>query len=205
MLNVNMQKKLSHFMLDVQFYVNNEIVVLFGSSGSGKTMILNGIAGLTTLDAGSISLGDALWVKDGKSIVPVQKREVGYLFQDYALFPHMTVWENIKYGMKDEQMTKQLIEQLEIEHILHQYPQKISGGEKQRTALIRALATKPELLLLDEPFSALDDHTKQKSIEQIIMIHENWKIPIIFVSHNQEEVKSLTNRTLLICDGKLIN
>lgn len=205
MLSVHIVKQLENFTLDVRFELNNEIVALYGPSGSGKTTILNGIAGLTKLTNGTIKLHNRCIVKNGKTLIPVQKRNIGYVFQSYALFPHMTVWENIKYGMKDEQMTKQLIEQLEIEHILHQYPQKISGGEKQRTALIRALATKPELLLLDEPFSALDDHTKQKSIEQIMMIHENWKIPIIFVSHNQEEVKSLTNRTLLICDGKLIN
>lgn len=205
MLSVHIVKQLENFTLDVKFELNNEIVALYGPSGSGKTTILNGIAGLTKLTNGTIKLHNRCFVKNGKTLIPVQKRNIGYVFQSYALFPHMTVWENIKYGMKDEQMTKQLIEQLEIEHILHQYPQKISGGEKQRTALIRALATKPELLLLDEPFSALDDHTKQKSIEQIMMIHENWKIPIIFVSHNQEEVKSLTDRTLLICDGKLIN
>ncbi len=116
----------------------------------------------------------------------------------------MTIWENIEYAMKDEQMTKRLIEQLEIDHIIDQYPKEVSGGEKQRAALIRALATKPEILLLDEPFSALDDNTKRKSIEQILMIHENWKIPIIFVSHYQEEVKSLTDRILFIRDGKLI-
>lgn len=204
MLSVHIVKQLKHFTLDVQFEVNDEIVALYGPSGSGKTTILNGIAGLTKLTDGTIKLNDRLFVKDGKPLVPVQKRNVGYVFQSYALFPHMTIWENIEYAMKDEQMTKRLIEQLEIDHIIDQYPKEVSGGEKQRAALIRALATKPEILLLDEPFSALDDNTKRKSIEQILMIHENWKIPIIFVSHYQEEVKSLTDRILFIRDGKLI-
>ena len=204
MLSVHIVKQLKHFTLDVQFEVNDEIVALYGPSGSGKTTILNGIAGLTKLTDGTIKLNDRLFVKDGKPLVPVQKRNVGYVFQSYALFPHMTIWENIEYAMKDEQMTKRLIEQLEIGHIIDQYPEEVSGGEKQRAALIRALATKPEILLLDEPFSALDDNTKRKSIEQILMIHENWKIPIIFVSHYQEEVKSLTDRILFIRDGKLI-
>lgn len=204
MLSVHIVKQLKHFTLDVQFEVNDEIVALYGPSGSGKTTILNGIAGLTKLTDGTIKLNDRLFVKGGKPLVPVQKRNVGYVFQSYALFPHMTIWENIEYAMKDEQMTKRLIEQLEIGHIIDQYPEEVSGGEKQRAALIRALATKPEILLLDEPFSALDDNTKRKSIEQILMIHENWKIPIIFVSHHQEEVKSLTDRILFIRDGKLI-
>lgn len=204
MLSVHIVKQLKHFTLDVQFEVNDEIVALYGPSGSGKTTILNGIAGLTKLTDGTIKLNDRLFVKDGKPLVPVQKRNVGYVFQSYALFPHMTIWKNIEYAMKDEQMTKRLIEQLEIDHIIDQYPKEVSGGEKQRAALIRALATKPEILLLDEPFSALDDNTKRKSIEQILMIHENWKIPIIFVSHYQEEVKSLTDRILFIRDGKLI-
>ena len=204
MLSVHIVKQLKHFTLDVQFEVNDEIVALYGPSGSGKTTILNGIAGLTKLTDGTIKLNDRLFVKGGKPLVPVQKRNVGYVFQSYALFPHMTIWKNIEYAMKDEQMTKRLIEQLEIDHIIDQYPKEVSGGEKQRAALIRALATKPEILLLDEPFSALDDNTKRKSIEQILMIHENWKIPIIFVSHNQEEVKSLTDRILFIRDGKLI-
>lgn len=204
MLSVHIVKKLTNFTLDVKFEVNNEIVALFGPSGSGKTTILNAIAGLTKLTDGTIKLKDRLFVKHGKSLIPVQKRNVGYVFQSYALFPHMTIWENIKYGMKDEKMTKQLIEQLGIEHILHEYPQKVSGGERQRTAMIRALATKPEILLLDEPFSALDEQTKNISIEQVKTVHRSWKIPIIFVSHNRKEVKSLTDTILYIREGKIL-
>lgn len=204
MLSVHIVKKLTNFTLDVKFEVNNEIVALFGPSGSGKTTILNAIAGLTKLTDGTIKLKDRLFVKHGKSLIPVQKRNVGYVFQSYALFPHMTIWENIKYGMKDEKMTKQLIEQLGIEHILHEYPQKVSGGERQRTAMIRALATKPEILLLDEPFSALDEQTKNISIEQVKTVHRSWKIPIIFVSHNRKEVKTLTDTILYIREGKIL-
>lgn len=203
MLSVHMMKHLDHFQLDIAFEVGNEIVALYGPSGSGKTTILNSIAGLTRLDDGYIRLNDRTFIEDGKALISVQERNIGYVFQSYALFPHMTVWENIAYSMKDEQMTKSLIEKLGIEHILKQYPHEVSGGEKQRTALIRALATKPELLLLDEPFSALDDETKRTSIEQLLMIHKDWNIPIIFVSHIREEVELLASRVLHIQDGKL--
>lgn len=204
MLNVKINKRLSHFELDVHFSIGEEIVVLFGPSGSGKTTILNGIAGLTKLNGGEIRLRDRVLLQDGKSIVPVHKRRIGYLFQDYALFPHKTVWENIKYGMKREGFTKGIIDKLKVGHLLHQYPHEISGGEKQRTALIRALATEPELLLLDEPFSALDEKTKSNSYEQVLMIHKELHIPVILVSHNQTEVDLLADKVLYLQDGKVI-
>lgn len=203
MLSVNIQKKLSHFMLDVRFHVNNEIVVLFGPSGSGKTMILNGIAGLTKLDTGSISLGESLWFKDGKSFVPVQKRQVGYLFQDYALFPHKTVWENIMYGAKNSHFATKIVEELQITKLKNAYPHEISGGEKQRTAIARALATEPKLLLLDEPFSALDHNTKEKAHAELLRLFHVWEIPIILVTHDYDEAKKLGNRILHIQRGKL--
>src|SRR5699024_2977242 len=160
MLAVHIQKELSHFTLQVEFEVAREIVALFGPSGAGKTTILHTIAGLSKLDKGNISLNNRILVKNGKSMVPVQKREIGYVFQDYALFQHRTVWENITYGMKSEAFAETLRNDLHITHLKQQYPHEISGGEKQRTAIIRALATEPELLLLDEPFSALDEKTK---------------------------------------------
>src|SRR5690625_1045230 len=203
MLSVNIQKKLSHFMLDVRFHVNNEIIVLFGPSGSGKTMILNGIAGLTKLDTGSISLGESLWFKDGKLLVPVQKRQVGYLFQDYALFPHKTVWENIMYGAKNSHFATKIVEELQITKLKNAYPHEISGGEKQRTAIARALATEPKLLLLDEPFSALDHNTKEKAHAELLRLFHVWEIPIILVTHDYDEAKELGNRILHIQRGKL--
>lgn len=205
MLSVHIKKQLSHFELNVQLNVAHEIIVLFGPSGSGKTTILNCIAGLTTPDQGMIRYDNHIFFKDGKSLIPTQKRQIGYVFQDYALFPHMTVWKNITYGMKQEAFALQLMKELKIEHLKHQYPHAISGGEKQRVALARALATEPIALLLDEPFSALDDKTRNKSHEELLRLHQLWKIPVILVTHNLEEAHRLANRILFIDQGKIVN
>lgn len=203
MLTVHLQKQLSHFTLDVQFKVSHEVVVLFGPSGSGKTTILNCIAGLTTPDHGIIRYRDITFFNNDKTYVPTQKRRVGYIFQDYALFPHMTVWDNIKYGMKEERFAKQLMKELRIEHLSNQYPRQISGGEKQRVAIARALATEPNILLLDEPFSALDDDTRERSHDELLRIHRQWEVPVILVTHNRMEAEKLGDRILYINQGKL--
>lgn len=205
MLNVQLKHSLTHFTLDVDFHVSNEIAVLFGPSGAGKTSILNSISGLLKIKDGTIQLNNRYFVKNGKTLVPVHKRKIGYVFQDYALFSHRTVWQNIKYGMKNEQMTMGLIKELGIEHLINKFPHQISGGEKQRTALIRALATEPELLLLDEPFSALDNRNKHQSYDQLLTIHQQWNMPIILVSHNEAEVNYLATKMLCIEEGKLVS
>src|SRR5699024_6174423 len=202
MLQVSIYKQLSHCPIDVTFCAENEIIALTGPSGSGKTTILEAIAGLTKLDKGSIIVKERTFAADGKSLIPVQRRQVGYVFQDYALFPHKTVWENIAYGMKHESFTKQMIEDLAMKQLINQYPHEISGGEKQRTALIRAFATEPDVLLLDEPFAALDEQTKTKNYEQLLQLHQKWQIPVVFVSHNREEVERLASRVYTIQEGK---
>lgn len=204
MLHVNIVKKLKHFTLDVAFEVNNEIAVLFGPSGSGKTTILNIIAGLANMDRGEVVLQGKTLAKDGKSLLRVQERNIGYVFQDYALFPHKTVWENIAYGMKRAEFAEKLLEKFEMTHLKNQYPHAISGGEKQRTAFIRALATEPSLLLLDEPFSALDEQTRLKGYEQLNMIHNEWQIPIILVTHQREDIDYLADRLFQIEHGKIV-
>ncbi len=201
MLYVHLVKKLKHFTLDVQFEVGNEIVALFGSSGSGKTTILNCIAGLVTADDGVIRLNDALFFEKGRSLVPIQKRRIGYLFQDYALFPHMNVWKNITYSMKDVEFAKRLMKEFDIFHLRDQYPDQISGGERQRVALVRALVTEPKLLLLDEPFSALDEETKKRGHDELIRIQKLWNIPIILVTHDRAEAKKLASRILYLENG----
>lgn len=204
MLHVAIRKQLAHFELNVEFTLNKEIAVLFGPSGSGKTTILNSIAGLVKPDQGVIQLnGDSIYESPGKS-VPIQKRGIGYLFQDYALFPHLTVWKNIKYGMKNERFAKQLMTELKIAHLADQYPLSISGGEKQRVALARAFATEPKLLLLDEPFSALDDATREVSHEQLLRLHEKWKIPIIMVTHSREEAEKIGDHILNLDKGRIL-
>src|SRR5690625_3021680 len=204
MLHVHMKKKLINYTIHVQFSIEKNIAVLYGPSGAGKTSILNGIAGLTKLDDGDIRLNDKILVQNGRSIIPVQKRNIGYVFQDYALFPHKTVWENIAYGMKRETFTRSLMSQLKISHLAHKYPHEISGGEKQRVAFIRAMATEPELLLLDEPFSALDEQSKRLGYEQLRSIHQLWHIPIIVVSHQMDEMVQLASKIIYIDNGKVM-
>ncbi len=204
MLSVKIKKQLTHFMLDVDFSVGEEIVALYGPSGSGKTTTLHAIAGLLKPQSGSIYLNNRALFEAGKANVDVAKRKVGYVFQQYALFPHMTVWENIQYGMKRESLALNLLNELQMSHLKEQYPREISGGERQRTALIRALATKPDILLLDEPFSALDDETKAISYEQVLALHQRWKIPIVLVTHNKEEVKKLANKVIYLREGRFL-
>ncbi len=204
MLTVTIKKSLNHFTLDVNFTIGNEIVALFGPSGAGKTSILSCIAGLSKVSEGRIELNDRILSTNERLTVPIQQRRIGYLFQDYALFPHMTVWQNIAYGMKSESFTYQLMEELQINHLRDMYPHMISGGEKQRVALTRAIATEPDALLLDEPFSALDEDTKHRAHEELLRIHTLRKIPIILVTHNHTEAEKLASRMLYIQNGKLI-
>ena len=210
MLEVNIKKRLSHYDLEVEFDVRDEILVLFGPSGSGKTTILHTIAGLTQPDAGLIKLGDQSFFDGQTNSMSVQERNIGVLFQDYALFPHMTVGKNIRYGMKRKGedgslVVDQLLHVLGIQQLLSKYPHQISGGEKQRVALARALATEPSVLLLDEPLSALDRQTRIECQDELMRLHELWKIPFIIVTHDREEAEKLGDRILFLEQGKIID
>lgn len=209
MLEVKVTKTLFHYELDMDFLVNDEILVLFGPSGSGKTTILHSIAGLTEPDSGNISLDGQTFYDGTMKTVPTQKRNIGYLFQDYALFPHMTVEKNIHYGVKKKAhetdfVIKQLVDVLGIKHLLPKYPHQISGGEKQRVALARALATEPSILLLDEPLSALDKDIRIECQNELIRLHELWKIPFIIVTHDMDEAERLGHRIIFLEQGKII-
>lgn len=203
MLRANFKKQLHHFEIDVDFSIENKIVALFGASGSGKTTILNGLAGLTKLDSGTIQLKERTLYQDKAIFIPVQKRKIGYLFQDYALFPHLTVQKNILYGTHSNDFAENIMKELNISHLKDQYPQAISGGEKQRVALARALATKPDLLLLDEPFSALDENTKKRAHMELIRIQSLWSIPIILVTHQHDEALKLAHTIYYMSDGQI--
>ncbi|MBO8163430.1 MAG: ATP-binding cassette domain-containing protein [Brevibacillus sp.] len=207
MLSVRLYKQLPHFTLDVQFEMNGEILVLFGPSGSGKTTILNCIAGLVQPDSGWIRLHGVSFVEDKGKPLPPQQRQVGYLFQEYALFPHMTVEKNIAYGMKQKEQSWQKLEPLlavlGITHLLPKYPHQISGGEKQRVALARALATEPSILLLDEPFSALDEETREKCRQELLRIHAMWRIPFLVVTHDRDEADKLGDTILFLDRGRV--
>ena len=142
--------------------------------------------------------------------MPTRKRNIGYLFQDYALFPHMTVEKNILYGVKEKKykeipdFLQPVLEVLGISHLLSKYPHQTSGGEKQRIALARALATQPDLLLLDEPLSALDQRTRQECQEELLRLHQLWQIPFIMVTHDREEAEKLGDRLIFLDKGKIV-
>lgn len=207
MLDVRMIKKLAHFEVDVQFQMDKEIVVFVGPSGSGKTTVLNAIAGLVKPDFGLISLNQKIFFRDGMTMLPPRKRNVGYLIQDYALFPHMTVAKNIAYGVhkkESKDMVEKLTSLLKISHLLSKYPHQISGGEKQRVALARALATEPSILLLDEPLSALDRETRIDCQDELLRLHDLWKIPFLIVTHDREEARKLGDRIIFMESGQLV-
>lgn len=204
MLTVNMKKQLKTFMLEASFSIKDDIVVLFGPSGSGKTTTLHCLSGLSHPDQGQIKLRDRTLFQTNHKPVPVQKRGIGYVFQDYALFPHMTVRKNILYGAKTTDDVDQLVRSLGIGHLLEEYPQNISGGEKQRVALARAFATEPDLLLLDEPFSSLDENVKEECHRELVRLHEKWQIPVILVTHDRVEAEKLADQVIEIDKGRVI-
>ncbi|SEP58960.1 molybdate transport system ATP-binding protein [Virgibacillus subterraneus] len=205
MLSLKIKKTLKAYTLNAVLNVSEEIIVLTGPSGAGKTTTLNCISGLIHPDSGEIVLNDRILFQKKEKPIPVQKRNIGYVFQNYALFPHMTIRGNINYKMKDIKLVNTLVNVVGIEHILESYPAEISGGEKQRVALVRALATKPEALLLDEPFSSLDDETKEECQNELLRLHAMWKIPIIMVTHDLKEAERLGDRVLRIEQGKIID
>lgn len=206
MIIVNIKKKLKNFNLDVNFSSNGEIMGLLGASGSGKSLTLKCIAGIEKPDSGRIVLNDKVLFDSEKNInLKPQDRKVGYLFQDYALFPNMTVYENIKTGIRnkeDESKIRKIIKELELEGLEEKSPLRISGGEKQRVALGRILLNKPEILLLDEPFSALDDFLKWKIELEVKSIIEKYKIESIFVSHSRDEIYRMCETISVLKEGK---
>ena len=197
------------FSLDVEFSVPAGVTVIFGPSGSGKTTILQCIAGLDAPDSGLISIvGEKFYDSSQKLDQPAYARRVGYVFQDLALFPHMSVARNVGFGVRVNRTEKprlvhNALEKFQIAALAQHRPAEISGGEKQRVALARALACHPRLLLLDEPFSALDDELKHGIIADLKRwLHEN-AIPVLFVTHNRAEARIFADRVLLLKDGKI--
>jgi len=211
MLKVVIHKKLPVMTIEVDFSVTEGIMAIFGPSGSGKTTILNCIAGLQQPDSGLISLNGRTFYSSGQQIsIPARKRKIGYVFQDYALFPHLTVKANAMYGIpsgcktgKGYRMTVlDVLEMLKIVHLQERYPAQLSGGEKQRVALARALMAEPELLLLDEPLSALDHATRAALQGDLLELQRIWQIPFVLVTHSRRELSILADQVLYLAKGR---
>jgi len=198
------------FSLDVNFEMKNELVVLFGPSGSGKTTLLKCISGITHPDNGIISVDSRIYFDSDRKInLPIQKRNMGFVFQTYTLFPHMNVRKNIECGLKGwekgekETRVREMLDLLHIEELEIRYPSQLSGGQKQRVALARALAPKPELLLLDEPFSALDRVIRTELAEKIKKLQKKIGIPLLFITHSLDEAFLLADRILILYRGEV--
>lgn len=210
MLEVTIQKRLADFMLDISFSANNNISVLFGLSGCGKTTTLRCIAGLDSPEKGEIALNGQIFFSSGqKVIVPPRDRKIGYMFQDYGLFPHMNVKKNIMYGAKKsakniKDLYGELINLLKISRLTERRIAQLSGGEKQRVALARALITEPKLLLLDEPMSALDGETRQELQDELKNMQLLWKIPFILVTHDRNEAKKMGDQIVFMDRGRQV-
>lgn len=207
MIYVDIEKKFGKFTLKTKFQFNNEIMGLLGASGSGKSLTLKCIAGIEKPDKGRIILNDRVLFDSEKKInISPKDRKIGYLFQDYALFPNMNVYENIKVGIREGENFDKLImvklEEMRISHLKDKKINEISGGEKQRVALARLLINKPEIILLDEPFSALDDYLKSKIELEVSEVLRNYKIPTILVSHSRAEAYRLCNEICVMSNGK---
>lgn len=210
MLEVQFTKKLLNFNLEAAFKVDREILVLWGPSGSGKTTILQCLAGLSRPSAGSIVLDKrVLYSSEEKIDIAPRFRKIGYVFQEYALFPHMTVRQNIYYGIGQNSHRygsgfpdpMELLGRFELKHLIDRRPGQLSVGEKQRVALIRALAVQPRLLLLDEPFSALDRGNKLNLMLEIKKIHRAYRMPLVLVTHDEEEAAFLGDSVISLVEG----
>jgi molybdate/tungstate transport system ATP-binding protein len=193
---------------DIELRIDSgEYLVIMGPSGAGKTVLLETIAGLRFPDFGRILLNGI-----DVSTIPPEKRRIAIVYQDYSLFPHMTAFENIAFGLRlrniteseTDQRVRSLLREFNIDHLTDRYPSSLSGGEQQRLALARALAVKPDILLLDEPFSALDPSTREECMRMVLALKKSQDLTIVQVSHSREEAYSVSDRVVLIIDGSIV-
>jgi molybdate transport system ATP-binding protein len=209
-LEVKIRKVVNGFSLDAEWEIGNELAVLFGRSGAGKSLTLQMIAGLLSPDQGFIHLKEKSFFdsSSGRNLLPWE-RSCGYVFQDLALFPHMTIRENILYGahglskVEREQQAVSMIEQFRINGLEKKYPSEISGGQKQRVALARALIRRPDVLLLDEPFSALDNPLRAEMQHFLRAIRREFPIPVVFVTHDVFEAYSMADKIIIYVNGSV--
>jgi len=210
-LQVRLQKKVNGFVLDIEWQIGNELAVLFGFSGAGKSMTLQSIAGLAKPDRGQVSLDETVYFdSDTGTNFPPQERPFGYVFQDLALFPHMTVLQNILYGAanlpKNEKLDRacEMIRAFKLTGLEDRHPSEISGGQKQRVALARALIRRPRMLLLDEPFSALDRPLRLEMRRFLTEVRDDFNIPVLLVTHDFEEAVAIADKIIIYEHGKIV-
>ena len=213
-LKVNIEKRLASFNLSVQIEVGAEILVLFGPSGAGKTQTLNAIAGLTTPDAGEITLDGTVFFRSPETAgkqpsinLPARKRRVGYVFQQYALFPHLSALDNVSYALwrqpRARQRAEALLDRMRLAELANRYPHELSGGQQQRVAIARALAMEPRVLLLDEPFSALDSEIRTQLHQDLLRLQAEAELIALYVTHNLEDAYTVGHRLAVVRNGRI--
>ncbi|RAX52253.1 molybdenum ABC transporter ATP-binding protein [Helicobacter sp. 16-1353] len=214
MIKLDIKKPLNGANGEMLLEVNTEIqkgefISIFGKSGAGKTTILRILSGLDSPKEGEIIVNGEVWFSKNKRInLPPQKRKIGFVFQDYALFPHLNVYKNLCFGLKDKSelhKVDEILEIMELNFLKFRNPSELSGGQKQRVALARALVYESRILLLDEPLSALDNDMRFVLQEEIIKLHRHFGLTTILVSHDISEIFKLSNRILHIENGKITN
>lgn len=207
MLKINISQQLGELHLNVNLTLPAKgVTAIFGRSGAGKSSLINVVAGLSTPQEGQIVLNDRVLFDSTQRInLPPEKRNIGYVFQEHRLFPHYSVEKNLKYGCKRSVPSNflQIVQLLGIDHLLDRYPSSLSGGEKQRVAIGRALLSSPDILLMDEPLSALDLPRKQELMDYLSKLSEQLEIPILYVSHSLDEVVRLADHLLLLEQGEV--
>lgn len=210
MIEVQARLKRGNFELDAALHLNQRVTAIFGPSGSGKSTLLGIIAGIIKPDSGRIVVdGDCLFDSDKRINKPVHERRIGLVFQDGRLFPHLNVMQNLSYALhfipKEQQQFKleQIAQLLEITPLLKQRPHQLSGGEKQRVALGRALLSSPRLLMLDEPLASLDDRLKSQILPFLKLVADEIQIPMIYISHSRKEIMQITSNLIHIQNGKV--
>ena len=206
-LEIAIRKRFHSFNLDVEFNAPGGMVVFFGRSGAGKTLVMQSIAGLQKADEGFISIDGTVFFDSSKGLdLTPQARNIGYMSQDYSLFPHLNVEQNIGYGLpKDtgKEQVDQMLELFQLEGLQERKPSKLSGGQKQRVALARALIRRPHLLLLDEPLTALDNITRLRLRNELMSIQETFRIPVIFITHDPVEAFTMADTMVVFNEGRI--
>ena len=204
-LHAELSHPLRSFGLELTIDVAPGTLALVGPSGAGKSSVLRAVAGLLSPRHGRIALDGEPWVDTARGIdIPPERRSVGLVFQDYALFPHLTVRRNVAYGAHDRRLVDELLERLRVAHLANARPAEISGGERQRVALARALARRPGVLLLDEPLSALDSHTRATVRGELHEVLGELGLPVLLVTHDFEDAATLAGTVGVMVDGRLL-